>query len=73
MPQVTTWFGFTDISMVIPGCRTGWNIDCAKPRTRISNASRSIQHCLRVMVGARWGGAAEEIWPVDKADTRGKV
>jgi hypothetical protein len=28
---------------------------------------------LRVMVGARWGGAAEEIWPVDKADTRGKV
>lgn len=66
--QVTTWWGVTDISMVIPGCRTGWIMAWVKPATRISKARSSIQRCLRGIARRYPDGAEQESWPfVDKA------
>jgi len=67
--QVTTWWGVTDISIVIPGCRTGWIMAWVKPATSTSKARSSIQRCLRGIARRRPDGAEEESWPfVDKAD-----
>ncbi|CAM2900482.1 hypothetical protein JHFBIEKO_2860 [Methylobacterium mesophilicum] len=62
--QVTTWFGVTDISMVMPAGRTGRKTDCEAPKTRTSKARTSIQHCLRVTDRLRRSGAGEQGWPI---------